>query len=100
MKEGKWEKKAFEGRELAGKTLGVIGLGNIGRIVSDRARVLRMNVVGYDPFMTAERASELGIELVTLDELFKRSDAITVHTPLTSETKGLVNDQTIAKMKK
>jgi D-3-phosphoglycerate dehydrogenase len=100
MKEGKWEKKAFEGRELAGKTLGVIGLGNIGRIVADRARGLRMNVVGYDPFMTAERASELGIELVSLDELFKRSDAITVHTPLTSETRGLVNDTTIAKMKK
>jgi D-3-phosphoglycerate dehydrogenase len=100
MKEGKWEKKAFEGRELAGKTLGVIGLGNIGRIVSDRARGLRMNVVGYDPFMTAERASELGIELVGLEELFKRSDAITVHTPLTSETRGLVNDTTIAKMKK
>ncbi|HVU01581.1 MAG TPA: phosphoglycerate dehydrogenase [Polyangiaceae bacterium] len=100
MKEGKWEKKALEGRELSGKTLGVIGLGNIGRIVADRARGLRMNVVGYDPFMTAERASELGIELLSLDELFSRSDAITVHTPLTAETKGLVNDTTIAKMKK
>lgn len=100
MKEGKWEKKAFEGRELAGKTLGVVGLGNIGRIVADRARGLRMNVLGYDPFMTAERASELGIELVTLDDLFRRSDAITVHTPLTAETKGIVNDAAIAKMKK
>jgi D-3-phosphoglycerate dehydrogenase len=100
MKEGKWEKKVLEGRELAGKTLGVIGLGNIGRIVADRARGLRMNVVGYDPFMTAERAAELGIELLTLDELFGRSDAITVHTPLTAETKNLVNDTTIAKMKK
>lgn len=100
MKEGKWEKKAFEGRELAGKTLGVIGLGNIGRIVADRARGLRMSVVGYDPFMTADRAAELGIELVVLDELWKRADAITVHTPLTAETKGLVNDATIAKMKK
>jgi len=100
MKEGKWEKKAFEGRELAGKTLGVIGLGNIGRIVADRARGLKMSVVGYDPFMTADRAAELGIELVALDELWKRADAITVHTPLTAETKGLVNDATIAKMKK
>jgi D-3-phosphoglycerate dehydrogenase len=100
MKEGKWEKKEFEGRELSGKTLGVIGLGNIGRIVADRARGLRMSVVGYDPFMTAERAAELGIELVSLDDLWKRSDAITVHTPLTAETKGLVNDATIAKMKK
>jgi D-3-phosphoglycerate dehydrogenase len=100
MKEGKWEKKAFEGRELAGKTLGVIGLGNIGRIVADRARGLRMGVIGYDPFMTAERAAELGIELVSIDDLFRRADAITVHTPLTSETKGIVNDAAIAKMKK
>ena len=100
MKEGKWDKKSFEGRELAGKTLGVIGLGNIGRIVADRARGLRMNVVGYDPFMTAERAAELGIELVTLDRLFETADAITVHTPLTADTKGLVNDTSIAKMKK
>ncbi len=100
MKEGKWEKKAFEGRELAGKTLGILGLGNIGRIVADRARGLRMNVIGYDPVLTAERAAELGIELVSLDDLFKRSDAITVHTPLTAETKGVVNDAAIAKMKK
>lgn len=100
MKEGKWEKKAFEGRELSGKALGIIGLGNIGRIVADRARGLRMNVLGYDPFMTAERAAELGIELVSLDDLFKRSDAITVHTPLTSETKGIVNYAAVAKMKK
>jgi D-3-phosphoglycerate dehydrogenase / 2-oxoglutarate reductase len=100
MKEGKWEKKAFEGRELSGKSLGIIGLGNIGRIVADRARGLHMNVIGFDPFMTAERAAELGIELLTLDELWKRADAITVHTPLTAETKGLVNDATIAKMKK
>jgi D-3-phosphoglycerate dehydrogenase len=100
MKDGKWEKKAFEGRELAGKTLGVIGLGNIGRIVADRARGLRMGVVGYDPFMTAERAAELGIELVPLEDLFRRSDAITIHTPLTAETKGIVNDASIAKMKK
>lgn len=100
MKEGKWDKKSFEGRELAGKTLGIIGLGNIGRIVADRAKGLRMNVIGFDPFVTAERAAELGIEPVTLEELFKRSDAITVHTPLTAETKGIVNDASIAKMKK
>jgi D-3-phosphoglycerate dehydrogenase len=100
MKEGKWEKKAFEGRELAGKTLGVIGLGNIGRIVADRARGLRMSTIGYDPVMTAERAAELGIELVPLEELFRRSDAISIHTPMTAETKGIVNDASIAKMKK
>ena len=100
MKQGKWEKKALQGRELSGKTLGVVGLGNIGRIVADRAKGLRMNVVGYDPVVSAERAAELGIELVGIDELFQRADAITVHTPLTAETKGLVNTQTIAKMRK
>ncbi len=100
MKEGKWEKKAASGRELSGKTLGVIGLGNIGRIVADRAQGLQMKVVGFDPVMSKERAAELGIELVSLDELFGRADAITVHTPLTPETKGLVNDAAIDKMKK
>lgn len=100
MKQGKWEKKKFEGRELAGKTLGVIGLGNIGRIVADRASGLRMRVIGYDPFVTKERAAELGIELVGLDDLFRRADAVTVHTPLTEETRGVVNDAAIAKMKK
>lgn len=100
MKQGKWEKKNANGRELAGKTLGVVGLGNIGRIVADRAQGLHMKVVGFDPVMSKDRARELGIELVSLDELFKRADAITVHTPLTPETKGLVNDAAIAKMKK
>lgn len=99
MKEGKWEKKQFKGRELAGKTLGVLGLGNIGRIVADRAQGLKMKVVAYDPVVTSERAAELGVELVSLDELFKRADAISAHTPLTAETKHLVNDDSIAKMK-
>ena len=100
MRGGKWEKNKFQGRELAGKTLGVIGLGNIGRIVVDRARGLRMNVIAFDPVVTPERATALGVELVTLEEIWARADAVTVHTPLTSETKGLVNDATIAKMKK
>jgi D-3-phosphoglycerate dehydrogenase len=100
MRAGKWEKNKFQGRELAGKTLGVIGLGNIGRIVVDRARGLRMNVIAFDPVVTPERASALGVELVKLDDIWARADAITVHTPLTSETKGLVGDATIAKMKK
>ncbi|MFC1641948.1 phosphoglycerate dehydrogenase [Myxococcota bacterium] len=100
MKEGKWEKSKLEGRELSGKTLGIIGLGNIGRIVADRAQGLRMNVAAYDPLITAERATELGVALVSLDELFSRADAITIHTPLTAETRSLVNDDTIAKMKK
>lgn len=100
LKAGKWEKKKFEGRELAGKTLGVIGLGNIGRIVADRAHGLRMNVIGFDPVLTAERAAELGIELVSLDAIWERADAITVHTPLTPATKGLVNASTLPKLKK
>jgi phosphoglycerate dehydrogenase-like enzyme len=100
MRAGKWEKNKFQGRELAGKTLGVIGLGNIGRIVVDRARGLRVNVIAFDPVVTPERATALGVELVKLEDIWARADAITVHTPLTSETKGLVNDATIAKMKK
>lgn len=99
MKQGKWEKSKLEGRELSGKTLGVIGLGNIGRIVADRAQGLKMNVIAYDPIVTPERAAELGVPLVSLDELFAKSDAITAHTPLTEATRGIVNDESIAKMK-
>ena len=90
-KAGKWEKKKFEGRELAGKTLAVIGLGNIGRIVADRAHGLKMNVIGFDPVMTAERAAALGVELCPLDAIWPRADAVSVHTPLTAETRGIVN---------
>jgi D-3-phosphoglycerate dehydrogenase len=100
MKQGKWEKTKFSGRELAGKTLGVLGLGNIGRIVADRAKGLKMNVVAYDPVLSADRAAALGVELLPIDELFARADVITAHTPLTAETKGIVNDAAIAKMKK
>ena len=100
MRAGKWEKSKFQGRELAGKTLGIVGLGNIGRVVADRALGLRMHVIAFDPVVTSERATALGVEMVPLEELFTRADAITVHTPLTSETKGLVCDETIAKMKK
>jgi D-3-phosphoglycerate dehydrogenase len=100
MRAGKWEKSKFQGRELSGKTLGVVGLGNIGRIVADRARGLHMNVIAFDPVVSPDRATALGVELVTLDQLWERADAVTVHTPLTSETKGIVNDETIAKMKK
>lgn len=100
LKAGKWEKKKFEGRELADKTLGVIGLGNIGRIVADRAKGLRMRVIGFDPVLTADRAAELGIELVGLDAIWERADAITVHTPLTDATRNLVNDAVVARLKK
>ncbi len=99
MKEGKWEKKKFMGIELYNKTLGVLGLGNIGSQVARRAQGLQMNVICYDPFLSDDRAAELGVEKVTLDELFSRSDFITIHTPLTPETKGLINAKTIEKMK-
>jgi D-3-phosphoglycerate dehydrogenase len=100
LKAGKWEKKKFEGRELAGKTLGVIGLGNIGRIVADRARGLRMNVIGYDPVLTSDRAAALGVELVSLDAIWERADAVTVHTPLNAATRALVNEAMLPRLKK
>ncbi len=99
MKEGKWEKKRFMGVELFNKTLGIIGLGNIGSQVAKRALGLEMNVVAYDPFLSDERARELGVEKVSLDELFERSDFITIHTPLTDETRNLINRESIKKMK-
>jgi D-3-phosphoglycerate dehydrogenase len=97
---GKWEKTRFMGQELCGKTLGVIGCGNIGAIVADRAQGLKMKVVAFDPFLSAERAIELGVEKVELDDLLKRADFITLHTPLTDGTKGILNAHNIAKTKK
>ncbi|MEK9794712.1 MAG: hydroxyacid dehydrogenase, partial [Hyphomicrobiales bacterium] len=88
-----WEKSRFMGVELTGKTLGVIGCGNIGTIVIDRAKGLRMKVLGYDPFLTDERAESMGIDKVELDQLFKNSDFITIHTPLTEKTKNIINDK-------
>jgi D-3-phosphoglycerate dehydrogenase len=100
LKAGKWEKKKFEGRELAGKTLAVIGLGNIGRIVADRAKGLHMNVIGYDPIMSADRAAALGVELCSLEAIWPRADAVSVHTPLTAETRGLVHAGMLGQLKK
>jgi D-3-phosphoglycerate dehydrogenase len=97
---GKWEKTKYMGQELFGKTLGVIGCGNIGAIVADRAIGLKMKVIGFDPFLSAERAVELGIEKVELEDLFKRADFITLHTPMTEGTKGIINAAAMAKMKK
>ena len=99
MRGGKWEKSKFQGREIAFKTLGIIGLGNIGRIVADRAQGLKMKVIGVDPVMSSERAAELGIELVELDELFKRADFLTIHAPLTPETNNMIDDAAFKKMK-
>ena len=97
---GKWEKNKFMGVEIFGKTLGVIGCGNIGSIVADRAIGLRMKVVAFDPFLSQERAANLGVEKVEIDELFRRADFITLHTPLTDKTRNIVNAEAIKKMKK
>ncbi len=97
---GKWEKSKFEGVELTGKTLGVVGCGNIGAVVADRAKGLRMNVIVFDPAMTPARAGELGVTVVTLEELYAKSDFITYHVTINPATKGMINKDTIAKMKK
>jgi D-3-phosphoglycerate dehydrogenase len=97
---GKWEKNRFMGVELYGKTLGLIGCGNIGGIVADRAKGLKMHVIAYDPYLSAERAAELGVEKVELDDLLARADFISLHTPKTPETKNIVSAEAIAKMKK
>ena len=94
---GKWEKSRFMGVELTGKTLGVIGAGNIGGIVCDRALGLKMKVVAYDPFLSEERAAKLGVTKVTLDELLARADFITLHVPLTDKTRNILSAENIAK---
>ncbi len=99
LTQGNWDKKAHTGAELYNKTLGVVGLGNIGRIVADRARGLKMKVVGFDPYVTKEQAEDIGIELASLDEIYTRADFITLHVPLTDGTKGLINKEVFAKMK-
>ena len=96
---GKWEKNRFMGVELYGKVLGVIGCGNIGAIVCDRAIGLKMRVVAYDPFLSEDRARDLGVERVELDALLARADFITLHTPLNDATKGIINKASITKMK-
>lgn len=95
--QGKWEKSRFMGRELSAKTLGLIGCGNIGSIVADRAQGLHMKVVAFDPFLTPERAVELGVEKLELDALMGRADFISIHTPLTDQTRNIINADTLAK---
>jgi D-3-phosphoglycerate dehydrogenase len=97
---GKWEKSKFMGVELTGKTLGVIGAGNIGGIVCDRARGLRMKVVAYDPFLSQEKADKMGVEKVELDELLTRADFITLHVPLTDQTRNILSRENLGKTKK
>ena len=96
---GKWEKSKFMGVEIMGKVLGIIGCGNVGAVVADRAQGLKMRVISYDPYLSPERATELGIEKVELDELFTRADFISLHTPLTETTRNIINAEAISKMK-
>ena len=98
--EGKWEKSKFKGVELTGKTLGVIGAGNIGSIVIRKALGLELKVIVYDPFLTEERAVSLGVKKVTLDELFTHADIITLHVPKTPETANIIDATALNKMKK
>ncbi len=96
---GKWEKSKFMGVEIMGKILGIIGCGNIGAVVADRAQGLKMRVIAFDPYLSPERAGELGVEKVELDDLFARADFISLHTPLTDATRGIIDAAAIAKMK-
>ena len=97
---GKWEKNRFMGVEITGKTLGIIGCGNIGAIVAERAHGLKMRVVSYDPFLSPERAVDLGVEKIGLDELLRRADFITLHAPLTDKTRNIIDGAALAKAKK
>ncbi len=100
VKEGKWEKKQLRGTELKGKTLGILGMGNIGRILAELGTGVKMKVIGYDPYFSAEDIKARGAEPVSLDELLARADFLSIHVPKTKETAGLFNAATLAKMKK
>ncbi len=99
MKSGKWEKKKFMGTEVYNKTLGIIGIGRVGSIVANRAQGLKMNVLAYDPFISPEAAEKMGIQLGSIDEVLSQSDFISVHAPMTNETRNLIDAKAIAKMK-
>jgi len=100
MREGRWEKKRFQGREVYNKTLGIIGLGRIGTVVASRAQGLKMRILGYDPFVKKEMVTSCGVEVVSLEELFARSDFITLHTPKTKDTAHIINREAFKQMKR
>ncbi len=99
MRAGNWDRKSFQGTELQGKVLGVIGLGKIGREVAVRSKAFEMNVIGYDPVLSDDVAAKLGIKPVKLDDIFEQSDIITIHVPKSDETKNLISEKTLAKCK-
>ena len=96
---GKWDRKSFDGIQVQGKTLGIIGVGRIGSRVALRMQAMEMTTIGYDPYITEERAQQVGVELVPFEELLAKSDYITIHTPLTKETHNIINAEAIARMK-
>ena len=100
MREGRWDKKRFVGTEVSGRTLGVIGLGNVGKLAAERAIGLRMHVLGFDPYLAPDTAKKMGVEIVDLDTIFAESDFITLHSPLTDDTRNLINRDAFSKMKK
>src|SRR5262249_32046522 len=100
VKQGKWEKKRLQGRELFNKTLGVIGIGNIGSVLVDRCLGMKMKVLAYDPYISEEAARRMGTQLVALDDLLARSDYVSIHVPLTEQTRHLVGKEALAKMKR
>ena len=97
--EGRWDRKSFTGIQLLNKTVGIIGVGRVGSNVAKRLQAFNMKTIGYDPYITLERGKQLGVELVDLDTLLKESDYITLHTPLTDETRGMIGEKELAKMK-
>ena len=99
LKEGRWERSKWEGVELADKTLGIVGLGRIGKLVADRAKAFQMRLVAYDPFVSTERAKQMGVELLPLDQVVTESDFLTIHLPKTKETAGLINRDLLVKAK-
>ena len=100
LKAGRWERSRWEGVELADKTLGIVGLGRIGKLVADRAKAFGMRLVAYDPFVSADRARQMGVELLTLDQLVAEADFITIHLPKTKETTGLFGRDLLLKAKR
>src|SRR5205085_1449651 len=99
LRSGKWERKKFVGTEIYGKTVGIIGLGKIGRSVAQRMKSFETEVIAYDPFATAESARRIGVNLVSLDDLYRQSDFITIHVPLNNDTRGMIGAEQLAKMK-
>lgn len=100
LKEGKWDKKKYIGVELLGKTLGIVGLGRIGKVVATRAKGFGMNILAFDPFISPEQARDMEIETAPLDEVFARADFLTIHTPMTTETRGIIGAEAFSKMKR